>query len=55
MINNHVNVGHEQSQIFNTFMALWPGMAPGGLYFIEDLQVAREEKFRSRGSTVISF
>ncbi len=33
--------GHAQDQIYNSFMTLWPALAPGGLYFIEDLQVCR--------------
>ena len=33
--------GHTQGQIFASFMALWPTVKPGGLYFIEDLQVSR--------------
>ena len=36
-----MDVGHRQNQIYHTFMAFWSGLAPGGLYFIEDLQVSR--------------
>jgi hypothetical protein len=34
--------GHKQDQIFNSFMALWPALKSGGLYFIEDLQPNRK-------------
>ena len=34
--------GHYQHHIYNSFKALWPEVKPGGLYFIEDLHVARE-------------
>lgn len=40
--------GHFQHHIFNSFAALWPQVKPGGLYFIEDLQVARQ--FIDKGS-----
>lgn len=33
--------GHKNSQIFKSFIALWPSLKRGGLYFIEDLQVGR--------------
>lgn len=34
--------GHHNCQIWTSFKKLWPTVKPGGLYFIEDLQVARE-------------
>eukprot|EP00607_Mallomonas_marina_P008894 CAMPEP_0182422492 /NCGR_PEP_ID=MMETSP1167-20130531/8221_1 /TAXON_ID=2988 /ORGANISM="Mallomonas Sp, Strain CCMP3275" /LENGTH=146 /DNA_ID=CAMNT_0024600621 /DNA_START=462 /DNA_END=899 /DNA_ORIENTATION=- len=33
--------GHRTVHIINSFNTLWPNLAPGGLYFIEDLQVQR--------------
>jgi hypothetical protein len=37
--------GHAQHQIYNSFVALWPHVVPGGIYFIEDLQVARSSYY----------
>ncbi len=34
-----------QDQIYASFMGLWPSLKPGGLYFIEDLQVSRSVDF----------
>ena len=36
-------------------MALWSGMASGGLYFIEDLQVSRRAGYNSQGISSILF
>ena len=36
--------GHQNCQIWNSFNKLWPTVKPGGLYFIEDMEVARHEK-----------
>ena len=33
--------GHQNCQIYTSFVKLWPTLKPGGLYFIEDMQVAR--------------
>ena len=44
--------GHMQCQIWTTFLKLWPQMKPGGLYFIEDLQVSRWDIY-ARGSSPI--
>ena len=38
--------GHQNCQIWNSFMKLWPTVKPGGLYFIEDMEVARHGKKR---------
>lgn len=38
--------GHQNCQIWNSFMKLWPAVKPGGLYFIEDMEVARHGKKR---------
>jgi hypothetical protein len=40
--------GHRNSQIINSFTKLWPTVKPGGLYFIEDLQVGRTPPFFSQ-------
>jgi hypothetical protein len=32
---------HRNSDLMNTFDALWPSIKPGGVYFMEDLQVGR--------------
>ena len=39
------NGGHQQCQIWTTFMKLWPKLNPGGLYFIEDLHVSRSSGY----------
>ncbi len=33
--------GHLNKQIYNTVQTIWSSLAPGGLYFIEDLQIGR--------------
>ena len=38
--------GHTQCQIWTTFQKLWPPLLPGGLYFIEDLQVSRHHRYQ---------
>ena len=39
--------GHGNTQIFNSFQSLFPSaLAPGGLYFIEDLHVGRETDWK---------
>jgi len=46
--------GHRNSQIFTSFNTLWPHLAPGGLYFMEDLQVGRAQGFEdSNGKTIM--
>ena len=37
--------GHKQSQIGRSFDALWPLVQPGGVYVVEDLQVARRSAY----------
>lgn len=34
--------GHQQCQIWISFEKLWPTLKPGGLYFIEGMQVANK-------------
>mmetsp|Transcript_19875 Transcript_19875/g.41824 ORF Transcript_19875/g.41824 Transcript_19875/m.41824 type:complete len:288 (-) Transcript_19875:59-922(-) len=36
--------GNQDCQIWNSFEKLWPEVKPGGLYFIEDLEVSRKTK-----------
>lgn len=36
--------GHRNSQIKTSFDRLWPHVNPGGLYFLEDLQVGRDPR-----------
>lgn len=38
--------GHTNCQIWTSFQALWPEVKKGGLYFIEDMQVARNKNYR---------
>ena len=38
--------GHTQNQIIESFTQLWPHVKPGGLYFIEDMQVTQEHHYR---------
>lgn len=42
--------GHQQHQIFESLLALWPALKPGGLYFIEDLQVSRWAFYNTRSA-----
>mmetsp|Transcript_43571 Transcript_43571/g.125769 ORF Transcript_43571/g.125769 Transcript_43571/m.125769 type:complete len:294 (-) Transcript_43571:60-941(-) len=37
--------GHHNAQIKTSFDNLWPAVRPGGLYFLEDLQVGRMRQF----------
>lgn len=39
--------GHQNCQIWNSFQKLWPSVKPGGLYFIEDMQVAQMRVYRN--------
>ena len=38
--------GHQNCQIWHSFEKLWPTVKPGGLYFIEDMQVAKMPSYR---------
>ncbi len=40
--------GHQNCQIWHSFLKLWPTVKPGGLYFIEDLQVGRWGSYRKK-------
>jgi len=39
--------GHQNCQIYTSFVKLWPTLKPGGLYFIEDMQVAKWSEYMS--------
>ena len=39
--------GHQNCQIWHSFLKLWPTVKPGGLYFIEDMQVGKFEFYRN--------
>lgn len=43
--------GHTQCQIWTSFEKLWPTVKPGGLYFIEDLHVARRKEYSKSSPT----
>jgi len=38
--------GHQNCQIWTSFQKLWPTVKEGGLYFIEDMQVAKSMHYR---------
>ena len=37
--------GHKNCQIWTSFLKLWPHVNSGGLYFIEDMQVAKQKNY----------
>lgn len=39
--------GHQNCQIWHSFQKLWPTVKPGGLYFIEDMHVAKLKEYRA--------
>lgn len=43
--------GHTNCQIWTTFQALWPEVKKGGLYFIEDMQVAKNPTYMNSTKT----
>lgn len=46
---------HKNSHLKKSFDTIWPAVKPGGLYFLEDLQVGREGGYEdSRGQAVMS-
>ena len=42
--------GHQQCQIWTTFVKLWPNLRAGGLYFIEDIHVSHDPNWNQVGS-----
>jgi hypothetical protein len=40
--------GHQNCQIWHSFQKLWPTVKPGGLYFIEDMQVGKNRFYNSK-------
>lgn len=45
--------GHKNSQIKTSFDHLWPHVNPGGLYFLEDLQVGRNKEFEDTNQQAV--
>ena len=43
--------GHTNCQIWTSFQKLWPTVKPGGLYFIEDMQVAKRKMYKTSSKT----
>merc|ERR1712194_399425 len=43
--------GHTQCQIWTSYLKLWPTLKPGGLYFIEDMQVAKHGPYMRSSPT----
>jgi len=41
---------HRNADILTSFRVLWPHLAPGGVYFVEDLQVGRSAGFQGAGA-----
>jgi hypothetical protein len=46
--------GHQNCQVYNSFMKLWPKLKEGGLYFMEDLQVGRNGAYTCEGYDAIA-
>lgn len=44
--------GHHNCQIWTSFQKLWPTVKPGGLYFIEDMQVAKYDHYKTYSTTL---
>jgi len=44
--------GHQNCQIWTSFLKLWPAVKPGGLYFIEDMQVAKSKGYMKYDNNV---
>lgn len=44
--------GHTNCQIWTSFLKLWPTVKPGGLYFIEDMQVAKSDHYKDGSSAL---
>lgn len=44
--------GHQNCQIWHSFLKLWPTVKPGGLYFIEDMLVATMAKYRGANTEI---
>ena len=47
--------GHKNQQIKVTFDHFWPALAPGGLYFMEDLQVGRHKPFMDHSAEAYKY
>lgn len=44
--------GHRNCQIWTSFQALWPEVKKGGLYFIEDMQVAKDPTYNMNSTQI---
>ena len=44
--------GHQNCQIWTSFLKLWPMVKAGGLYFIEDMQVAKWREYNEYSSSL---
>ena len=44
--------GHRDCQIWTSFLKLWPMVKSGGLYFIEDMQVAKWRQYNQYSSSL---
>jgi len=44
--------GHDNCQIWTSFLKLWPTLNAGGLYFIEDIHVARKRQYKKVESSL---
>merc|ERR1719223_912846 len=45
--------GHRNTQIRTSFDVLWPTLKPGGVYFLEDLQVGRSQEYDDTHGTAV--
>eukprot|EP01041_Mallomonas_annulata_P002578 gene2578-5035_t len=45
--------GHTNQQIYTSFLKLWPVLNPGGIYFMEDLQVGRVRQWNNDSTTAV--
>jgi len=45
--------GHSNMQIWTSFLHLWPAVAPGGLYFIEDMMAGRLAEYEDSNGKFI--
>ena len=47
--------GHKNSQLAATFLAFWPEVRPGGVYFLEDLHVGYSSRYEdTRGQAIMA-
>ena len=46
--------GHRNKMIATSFNALWPRLTPGGVYFIEDIQLGRTLMYDDSNGTAVA-